>query len=89
MWFIGVEVEQEKSVPPPKKNGLNGIFWKRTKMSTNSPNSIAVCMVGQVRAPQFSALWCDICARFERFTFTLDKFANFKAPVPAVSMDIR
>ena len=28
MWFIGVEVEQETSAPPPKKNpGSAPAFW--------------------------------------------------------------
>ena len=38
MWFIGVEVEQETSAPPPNKNpgsapqmGLNSLFTPKTK----------------------------------------------------------
>ena len=33
MWFIGVEVEQETSAPPPKKNpgSAPGLNTKKTK----------------------------------------------------------
>ena len=28
MWFIGVEVEQETSAPPPKKKKLDPPLWR-------------------------------------------------------------
>ena len=37
MWFIGVEVEQEKSAPPPKKKSwirpclFTNVFWNISK----------------------------------------------------------
>ena len=37
MWFIGVEVEQETSVPPPKKNpgSAPADIWIRVKGALN------------------------------------------------------
>ena len=36
MWFIGVEVEQETSAPPPKKILDPPLSWKATLMSRAS-----------------------------------------------------
>ena len=43
MWFIGVEVEQETSAPPPKKNPgsapapkvMQYLFWTSPKINAN------------------------------------------------------
>ena len=36
MWFIGVEVEQETSAPPPKKNPGSAPVERRCLVSTSS-----------------------------------------------------
>ena len=37
MWFIGVEVEQETSAPPPKKNpGSAPVYSKGSSMFTEA-----------------------------------------------------
>ena len=35
MWFIGVEVEEETSAPPPKKNPGSTLWRSDTEMSSN------------------------------------------------------
>ena len=49
LWFIGVEVEQEASAPPPKKkswirpctfNGLYGLTYMCTDVSTKDHDSV-------------------------------------------------
>ena len=43
MWFIGVEVEQEKSAPPPKKNpgSAPGDFVSGQFVISKKPNDLA------------------------------------------------
>ena len=62
MWFIGVEVEQETSAPPPKKNpgpapGITEVAVRRgsTVIVTNHPHkSCLMSCSGQVFFQMFS-----------------------------------
>ena len=42
MWFIGVEVEQETSAPPPKKNP--GSAPELTTRKRQTENNIEICL---------------------------------------------
>ena len=44
MWFIGVEVEQETSAPPPEKNpGSASVFLLVSKIKTIERLAVQVC----------------------------------------------
>ena len=46
MWFIGVEVEQETSAPPPKKNpGSAPELFPGKYQTTASPNYIIIIVI--------------------------------------------
>ena len=40
MWFVGVEVEQETSAPPPKKNPGSALEWRSKVTVTDYDESI-------------------------------------------------
>ena len=40
MWFVGVEVEQETSAPPPKKNPGSAPEWRSKVTVTDYDESI-------------------------------------------------
>ena len=66
MWFIGVEVEQETSAPPPKKNPGSAPATLIDNIFTNNLNNLSVS----------GLMFCDISDHLPIFTLLLDQNKN-------------